>query len=406
MGNGAENYVPLITGNNLLSGLTIVEESTVADTDIDDPTIVGAGVGNDDKTKEDKTKDKDKEDTSGTAKKEDKEEEGGDGEEENEVAGEDDKGTKDKTNDTSDGDEEGVEVYQVIEEVFGEFVGEDGKKVSFDNTKEGFVKVLAAVADKVQEDVLDAIEKKYPLVSDLIDHLESGKSIDTFLLQKTPTVWEKVTLDKTDTEQLKHVIREAGKAKGISEARVEKIIKIAESEGEDELFKAAEEDYTFLAETEKKEREATIKEEEEALKLAQKDADEEWKLVEKRILVEGKIGFIDLPKAERDSFFKYVSVRDKKTGKTAAEIKRASLTSDDVLLIDLILKAKEEFPQRKDAIVAMLSGKQVEPTKKDTVKRTLKLGGPGTRDSRGTGSDEELGNITDFGKKLKIKNYQ
>lgn len=211
----------------------------------------------------------------------------------------------------------------------------------FDESLEGvdtyFQKVLEKEkASSILEGQEQLLETK-PIVKALVEHLDAGYGIESFLQQQTLTDWDKIQFKdkegKEDEKLAEQVFIMARQTRGDSDEEIQDALELAKDKGV--LLERAETSKTYL----KKIQDKQVADQQAIEKLAndkaRKDEEENLKEVEK-VLKSGNINGVVIPADKIKELRKFALEADKK-GVTERDRKYNSLTTEQFLLLDYIV---------------------------------------------------------------------
>lgn len=221
-------------------------------------------------------------------------------------------------------DNQGLDTIDYVRQQFG-------IETVFENTAEGFTGLAQSIkAAGKQEGVAEFLESA-PIVKEFIEHLQAGKSIDTFKTIKTPTSYEAVEVSDENAEAL---VRANLAAKGFKDKQIDTYISAVKDENR--LVEEGNDAKEELVTRETAQKTAIINAENEALRL-QAEADAKTVADINTLLTTGNLNGIQIPKEDlgilKDFIFKPTNERNE----TARDIKYNSLTLEQRLLLDYIV---------------------------------------------------------------------
>lgn len=200
----------------------------------------------------------------------------------------------------------------------------------FEDSPEGIANFVKATEEVTAKKVYSAIVNKYPAVGQLIEHLNSNKSINTFLQKVNIPTYSEFDISKEEDQM--QIFDLYYKGKGMAQ---EDIDLLKERAKDSDLLKSKSEN--FIAELKK---EANIKvqeqeaREQEILAKEQAAAEQQWKETV-NILNSGKIMGYELPKSEVVEFGRYLQKVN--NGRYQADIDFENATTEQKLFLDYLV---------------------------------------------------------------------
>lgn len=206
-----------------------------------------------------------------------------------------------------------------------------GIETVFENTAQGFTSLAQSIKVAGKQEGVAEFLASAPIVKEFVEHLQAGKSIDTFKTIKTPTSYEAVEVSDENAEAL---VRANMAAKGFKDKQIDTYINAVKDENR--LVEEGSEAKEELVTRETAQKTAIINAENEALRL---QAEEDAKIVTEvnTLLTTGNLNGIQIPKEDlailKDFIFKPANEKNE----TARDIKYNSLTLEQRLLLDYIV---------------------------------------------------------------------
>lgn len=241
-------------------------------------------------------------------------------------------------------------VKEQIKNDFGiDLVDAEGNALEFDGTPEGFSKLAGTVAEKFHESQLNDLFEELPQVKSYLDHVIAGGTDSTFFNQATNYSGLNIPEDSDTNKEANKVLRRniliqkeilsRGGANMETEA-FEALQKEVEDYVEYLFDKGVEKDQADNAVDWLKSYEAQQNQErdaanQKAIEANRKANEEYWDNV-KSIVDTGELKGINIPKAERDAFYKYLAVPVGNTGKSQQMLDREKQGHDLGLTLEYL----------------------------------------------------------------------
>lgn len=256
---------------------------------------------------------------------EDEEEDGEDGE-----GGEEDESPK--------GDLDYTSLLESLPDTFGIELDED---LEIEPNKEGYATLTKALIEKAKKDAkaeaLVEVNTKFPIVNDLIQHLESGASIVTFQREQELQSFKDFEIsDETEDSILENIYRSALNVKGIVGEEQEELIENAKDS--DRLLDKAKTAKDFLVQNEDKLIEQNKQAEIKANKEAEKANLETQKIIQEKLTSKTLLSY-KLSDADADKLKKAIYDTDEE-GLTERDKAWSKLSVEEMMFIDYLILNK------------------------------------------------------------------
>ncbi len=206
-----------------------------------------------------------------------------------------------------------------------------GIETVFENTAEGFTGLAQSIKAAGKQEGVAEFLANAPIVKEFVEHLQAGKSIDTFKTIKTPTSYEAVEVSEENAEAL---VRANMAAKGFKDKQIDTYISAVKDENR--LVEEGNDAKEELVTRETAQKTAIINAENEALRL---QAEEDAKTVAQvnTLLTTGILNGIQIPKEDLAILKDFIFKPTNEKNETARDIKYNSLTLEQRLLLDYIV---------------------------------------------------------------------
>lgn len=250
----------------------------------------------------------------------------------------------------------------------------------YSNDFEGITAWAKDIKPVIAEQAAAEFFEENPDVAEYFRAKVSGTLEDFFKAQTTPALdYENLELDETNEELLERLIVENRRANGLTETQINR--EIARIKNADELLVEATEAYETdkVRKVNEKTQAATAAQQAQAERIK---AEKEQLEASKNLILGGKIGGITIPEAERKALFeaRHKVVKD---GKTALQLKRESLSEEQLIQLDYFLmkdfklgKVAEREANTKKAVALLSKAKAGE-------KKSAMSGGAGGASTSG-----------------------
>jgi len=256
---------------------------------------------------------------------------GGQVTEEEEEEGKKPKGTPGEEEEEEEGD-------TVVSNIINTFGIDTGKK--YENTQEGLSNYSLDIKEAIRQQSVEEENTRMPLLKALREHLEEGRSLDTFMRKSEAIDYSAIRLNEEDDNQLKEVITQGYKSKGLDNRLITRLIKTSEEEGV--LYEDAKEALKDLGDFQANQ----LKEEEESeltrVGEMKKESEKTWKLVEEKVN-SGKLLNFNIPPTEKKQFLEFIGTADR-SGKTELSKKWEALDMEQRLTIDYMIYKGLKLP--------------------------------------------------------------
>lgn len=225
-------------------------------------------------------------------------------------------------------DSDSTVVSEVQAKLGYEIQDENGQPKVYEDTTEGFTSLVEDSADFIANKKIDTFISEFPEVKALYNHIATGGSVEDFT--STEKDWSSVEVTKDNKEQSKNIIREDFKNKGFDSNEIEQMLETFEDGGK--LLDRAKSSKQALIDN--KVKSDLAKEETIVQQRAnrQKEIKDYWDNA-KSIITSGKLKNIEIPQADKDAFFEYVSKPVDQNGNSADSLARQEQDTETTMLM-------------------------------------------------------------------------
>ena len=260
-------------------------------------------------------------------------------------------------------EDEDESIIDMLSDDFGEVEFEEGQE--FDDelsaVKEYIKKRDAKLKPEIQNEAIEMLFEKYPLVQQLAEHLHAGMSIETFMGKQLPE-FKEIDLYKASESQMEAIIRSSYKAREMDDEEIEDAIELAKDTGK--LKDRAEKAQKHLKGINDKKLEARQKkEQEEAVKIAKQN--QEYQEQIESTIEAGKLGNITLDNTKKTKFKEFLYGQNKE-GKSIRQQAWQDLSPDKLLLVEYLVSTDFEDLKFED------KAKKAKTTRNITIKSKSK----------------------------------
>jgi hypothetical protein len=223
-----------------------------------------------------------------------------------------------------------------LQETHGiELVDESGNPLTFDSTPQGVIELASAVGNKLNEKYMEELWEEVPQLKSYFEHIVAGGSDAEFFTSETNYKQINIPEDtETNAEANKRLRRDIIKQKFIlshdtsnyTQEDFNKLYNDAEEWAEFTFSKGVEvdkatEDLNWLHRYEDNLNAERDRRNQEIIEERKQSNIQYWQEV-KGIVDTGELQGINIPKSERDSFYKYISVPVTKEGYSQSQVDR------------------------------------------------------------------------------------
>lgn len=193
------------------------------------------------------------------------------------------------------------EINQMAKEAGYNFLDENGNTKIYPKGTEGIKMLSEDIANAKSEEFKKEFFNSNPVLTEVAKHLLAGKDIEDF---QKPIDYSKVDIKELSNDQKKAYIKQSLMAEGVADERASKI---AETFGEKELDKEAEESLNVLQQKEEAKQLARQQEFEREIQEQQQETEKYWGKVEQTIS-KGDLEGFNLPESDKKDFFRYLAI--------------------------------------------------------------------------------------------------
>jgi hypothetical protein len=245
---------------------------------------------------------------------------------------------EDSDEDEDKGGEEEDETPTIVDHLSQEFGEIDfGENTEFDTEADAAKFFVTELIKKKTNDIgvaaVEQLFKVHPEVQQLVEHLQAGQSLDTFLLETSRAEFKPIDLESATEDQKLAVIRLSLADKGVDEEDIETTLEGIRDAGKVDARAAKAQDY--LDKKYKDQIESKKKAEREAAAAREKQLREINEKVEE-ILNSGNLGVVTLPKEKTKELKQFIYSVDAE-GNSLREQAWEKLTLEKRLLIDYLV---------------------------------------------------------------------
>jgi len=255
-----------------------------------------------------------------------------------------------------------------------EILGEDGAPVQYEDTTEGIAQYVSDSAGQQATSQINKFLDTFPELTDLHNHLATGGNVNNFYA--TEQDWSNTELDKSNKSQLRSVIKEDFLSKGMDEGTIDTMLDTFDDTGK-------------LFEMSKVSKQARIDTKLETARVNQQKVDKQkedrqnnivahWNEI-KTVVTNGKLKNINIPKAEQDDFYNYVSKAVDSNGNSQDMVDRQKEDKETTLMMsfwrykgyDLNKLVKSMVAQEKATSMRQRITKNVPKHKRNVIKKPI-----------------------------------
>ena len=230
--------------------------------------------------------------------------------------------------------EETGEDERPIPEVILENLGvekEDGTE--FEDTVDGIQNAFEYALEQKKDEELQNVFEAYPDVKQYFEYRQNGGSVEDFVKTYNPdNSYENVEFDDSNPQLHEKIVKDLMEKKGFKHVN-ERIQNMKDS---GILKQEAQYGLEELQEIEQQEKQQLIEQQEEQRRQQEEQIKEFWNGVKETIDKGEPIADIQIPRSERDSFFKYLS-QPKKDGYSQRDLDAQNLPTEKKILVDYLL---------------------------------------------------------------------
>ena len=252
------------------------------------------------------------------------------GEGEDEESGEQEESEEKSEEESEETSEDERPIPQVVLENLGVEVDSE---MEFEDTVDGIQSAFEYALEQKKNEELESVFDQYPDVKEYFQYRENGGTVEDFIKVYNPdNSYENVEFDENNTHMHEKIVRDLLEKKGFKHIDD----RISNMKNTGILKQEAQYGLEELQEIEKTEKDQLIAEQDQKRQQQEEQIKEFWNGVKQTIDKGEPLGDIQIPKSERDNFFKYIS-QPKKDGYSQRDLDAHNLPMEKKILVDYLL---------------------------------------------------------------------
>lgn len=225
---------------------------------------------------------------------------------------------------------------ELIQNIGIEILDENGKPKEYEESVNGLVNLVKDVAEEINKKEKKEFFETFPVIADLVKHLQRGGKQEDFFKAKTES-WLNVSLKEADEITKLDIIVKDLVAKGFeAKDAIETANLYKDTNKLDEKSEIALKSRQEAEKLDNKQKDDAINRE---IEEENKKIIETWKNVEK-VVNKGKLSEIFIPEIDKKGFYEYISKAVNEDGYSQLAIDRAELEIEQKLLLDYLVYKK------------------------------------------------------------------